>query len=180
MDTDKTTPYGTCKCGCGRKTWIPPTDDAHHGYVAGVPVDYCHGHFSRKPIEWREQDTGYDSPCWVWTGTTDALGYGKLTRDNVKWLAHRYFYAQRHGEPLPDTLDHLCRVPACVNPDHLEPTSRGENIRRGIRATLTWDAVTDIRASSESNVALAKRHGVAACTISNVRAGRNWKEEHRP
>jgi hypothetical protein len=29
-------------------------------------------------------------------------------------------------------LDHLCRVRHCVNPAHLEPVTRAENLRRGI------------------------------------------------
>jgi hypothetical protein len=34
---------------------------------------------------------------------------------------------------LPDelTIDHLCRVRACCNPDHLEPVSVAVNILRG-------------------------------------------------
>jgi len=35
--------------------------------------------------------------------------------------------------PVPDglELDHLCRVRSCCNPDHLEPVTHKENIRRG-------------------------------------------------
>ena len=29
------------------------------------------------------------------------------------------------------TIDHLCRNRRCVNPEHLEPVSRGENVLRG-------------------------------------------------
>jgi hypothetical protein len=45
--------------------------------------------------------------------------------------AHRLVYRALRG-PIPDglTLDHLCRVPACVNPWHLEPVTAAENSRR--------------------------------------------------
>jgi hypothetical protein len=29
-----------------------------------------------------------------------------------------------------DTLDHLCRNKLCIEPSHLEPVSRSENIKR--------------------------------------------------
>lgn len=54
-----------------------------------------------------------------------------------------------------------------------EHRPRGE---LSVRAKLTWDLVREIRASSESNVELAARFGVAAPTIGHVRSGRTWKE----
>lgn len=46
-------------------------------------------------------------------------------------LAHRAVY-ELLVEPIPEglTIDHLCRVPLCVNPSHLEPVTMAENIRR--------------------------------------------------
>ena len=47
-------------------------------------------------------------------------------------VTHRLVYMIMRGD-IPDglDLDHLCRVRSCVNPDHLEPVSRYENLRRG-------------------------------------------------
>lgn len=48
-------------------------------------------------------------------------------------FAHRLAYEFSKGLiPEGKTLDHLCRVRHCVNPDHLEPVSRGENVLRGV------------------------------------------------
>jgi hypothetical protein len=46
--------------------------------------------------------------------------------------AHRFAYLEFVG-PIPDglVLDHLCRNKKCVNPDHLEPVTNAENLRRG-------------------------------------------------
>ena len=45
---------------------------------------------------------------------------------------HRIMYRLFRGEIDPElTLDHLCRVRNCVNPDHLEEVTHGENISRG-------------------------------------------------
>ena len=48
-------------------------------------------------------------------------------------FAHRWAYQNLVGE-IPDglVLDHLCRNPSCVNPDHLDVVSQRENIVRGI------------------------------------------------
>lgn len=75
-----------------------------------------------------------DRGCWIWTGTIIAgTGYGQFWLDGGKIPAHRFAYSHFIG-PIPDGLviDHLCRVPACVNPDHLEPVTPRENVMRGL------------------------------------------------
>lgn len=73
--------------------------------------------------------------CWMWTGPT-YLGYGMAqVKEQGKWRnrrAHRVAWQQIRG-PIPDglVLDHLCRTTACVNPEHIEPVTLVENIRRG-------------------------------------------------
>ena len=65
--------------------------------------------------------------CRPWMGRVDVHGYGKMGRD----YAYRLSY-EHHVGPIPDglTIDHLCRNPICVNPEHLEPVTRSENARR--------------------------------------------------
>lgn len=74
-----------------------------------------------------------NSSCWVWVGwRRSRLGYGGIYRNGRTSDAHRYVYERLIG-PIPHGLqiDHLCRVPACVNPAHLEPVTMQENVRRG-------------------------------------------------
>lgn len=84
-----------------------------------------------------EQDRGYGTVCWIFTGARDKLGYGRVncrngTGSGVPKLVHRVVYEAFRG-PIPDGLglDHLCRQPSCCNPDHLEAVTQTENIRRG-------------------------------------------------
>lgn len=75
--------------------------------------------------------------CWLWTASKTSAGYGnfKAAANNV--YAHRLSYEWLMG-PIPEGLviDHLCRVPNCVNPEHLEPVTHKENVRRG---TAGWN-----------------------------------------
>lgn len=70
--------------------------------------------------------------CWLWTAYLDKDGYGTFLVDGKKLRAHRWAYDFYLG-PVPSELviDHLCRVPNCVNPLHLELVTRRENILRG-------------------------------------------------
>ena len=75
-----------------------------------------------------------NSGCWLWGGATDHEGYGTFRVKTRTVRAHRVAYEIFTG-PIPGDLviDHLCRVRCCVNPDHLEPVTFLENIRRGSR-----------------------------------------------
>jgi hypothetical protein len=80
------------------------------------------------PAELRQRiDFDTNAPCWTWHGAKDAKGYGRWRSFGV----HRVVYELLVG-PIPEglTLDHLCRNPPCVNPAHLEPVTRWENVRR--------------------------------------------------
>lgn len=69
--------------------------------------------------------------CWLYTGTRNSGGYGRFSVNGKQVQAHRFAYEALVG-PIPEeTLDHLCRVRACVNPAHLEPLSMKENALRG-------------------------------------------------
>lgn len=73
-----------------------------------------------------------NSGCWLWSGMLDRHGYGRFHSEKGGVFAHRWAYQHFKGEiPKGLVLDHLCRVPCCVNPDHLEPVTIGENVRRG-------------------------------------------------
>lgn len=83
------------------------------------------------PVPDRRPDLG---PCWLWTAYRDDRGYGKVSRGGRRGgmeSAHRVAYRLVIGE-IPEglELDHLCVVPACVNPAHLEPVPHIVNSRR--------------------------------------------------
>lgn len=70
--------------------------------------------------------------CWIWTGTLDNHGYGQVAIGGGRITrVHRVVYRLLVG-PIPDGMepDHLCRARACARPDHLEPVTHRENMRR--------------------------------------------------
>lgn len=85
---------------------------------------------------WAYVDKRSASECWLWTASVADTGYGAFSIGKRYILAHRFAYESLIG-PIPEglTLDHRCRVRACVNPAHLEPVSRGTNTLRGETVT---------------------------------------------
>lgn len=75
--------------------------------------------------------------CWGWTGQPGGSGYHSLRFGGKRLYAHRVSHELFKG-PIPEgfDIDHLCRNPECVNPDHLEAVTHRENCRRGLRGDL--------------------------------------------
>jgi hypothetical protein len=89
----------------------------------------------RQKLFWAHVE-GREDPgsCWHWTGARIGKGYGNWPSGSKlvgTSRAHRIAYIWLVG-PIPDgmELDHLCFTHDCVNPAHLEPVTREENIRR--------------------------------------------------
>lgn len=88
--------------------------------------------------------------CWNWTAAK-TYGYGVMSfRGNGRQRtvrAHRVAYELLVGSiPAELVVDHLCRNRGCVNPEHMELVTIGENVLRGIGPTAT-----NARASQCSN-----------------------------
>ena len=76
------------------------------------------------------------SGCWIWIGDRSRYGYGRLTWQKNKRRTYRHvhqLFYQAFRDPVPDglELDHLCRLPACCNPWHLQAVTHQENVLRG-------------------------------------------------
>ena len=69
---------------------------------------------------------------WLWTGGKNNGDYGTFWNGSNQQGAHCYAYELLIG-PIAEgrELDHLCRIHACVNPDHLEQVTHQENVHRG-------------------------------------------------
>lgn len=94
-------------------------------------LDRVIGNLYARIFEKIEQDE--ETGCWNWTSNKSPLGYGSISFFRGPRQAHRVVY-ELMCEAIPADrpyLDHLCRNPSCVNPDHLEPVTQGENTRRG-------------------------------------------------
>lgn len=81
---------------------------------------------------WNKVEVGHPCGCWWWTGAKSRDGYARTYRPTGSRYAHRVAYELLMG-PIPTglELDHLCRNRGCVNPDHMEPVTHVENVRRG-------------------------------------------------
>lgn len=110
----------------------------HRWYRTGDPTKASFDRSGGTPIErwWSKVDREGVGGCWLWIGGLDRHGYGQfdVITDGLhkNHRAHRWGYQQLVRE-LDDTetLDHLCRVHACVNPAHLDPVTHRENVLRG-------------------------------------------------
>jgi HNH endonuclease len=88
-----------------------------------------------EPLESRmerlvDRNGGPDA-CWLWTGSTDAYGYGAISFGRSKKLkSHRVAWEIENGPiPVGQSILHRCDTPPCCNPAHLFVGSQGDNMR---------------------------------------------------
>ena len=70
--------------------------------------------------------------CWLWRNPPNQRGYGQFWFEGKVIEAHLLCYRLMVGHILSGfELDHLCRVPLCVRPAHLQPVPHLLNVQRG-------------------------------------------------
>jgi hypothetical protein len=103
--------------------------------------------------------------CWIWLGTISSTGYGQISIGGTRSkLAHRVSYTLHRGA-IQDglTLDHLCRNTLCVNPDHLEPVTLAENVRRAVKGTHKAECANGHQMSGVNLIVESGKHKCLTC-----------------
>ncbi len=124
-----------CEC-CGREFFKRPSD-SYDKWESRLYCSISCVNKSRPPTPihirfWVYVDKTDDNECWLWTGSKDALGYGRISRgaDKSPQKAHRLSWEIHNGELSSDlVIRHKCDNPSCVNPFHLLPGTQKENMQ---------------------------------------------------
>lgn len=123
-----------------------------------------------------------ESGCWLWLGALSGSGYGQYQSDGPTKMAHRTFYELYRGAIPPKmTIDHLCRVRCCVNPDHLEAVPNRTNVLRGISHTAVNARKTHCvngREFTESNTFRGKDKKTGHPTRRCRECNKRWCSEY--
>lgn len=146
--------------------------------------------YKRRPLEYKIDDSG----CFICTSHAsngNKYNHIRFKMNNKNVLAHRFVYQECFGE-IPDGLvvRHKCDKPKCINPEHLELGTDGDNVRdmvsRGRQARgekngnsiLKESDIREIRfllSKGYSCVEIGKMYKTAAPNISNIKNRKRWR-----
>lgn len=130
-----------------------------------------------------------DDGCWLWLLSVSRTGYGRITHRSKVHDAYRFIYELLVG-PVPDGLhlDHTChnRDPLCpgkeckhrlcVNPDHLEPVTQSENVRR---AAFSRATCPNGHPYTPENTRIDRKTGGRRCRTCHNRKARAYAQRIR-
>jgi len=135
-----------------------------------------------------------ESGCWIWLGSTDRKGYGRICINYKDYAAHRLSYQIYKGDiPSEMSVLHDCDTPSCVNPSHLHLGTQRDNLRemterkrrsigcknqQGVkngRSKLTDELILEIRSDERRQIDIAKDYGITQASVSSIKRLETWK-----
>lgn len=137
--------------------------------------------------------------CWDFQEVQRHTGYGKFHSNGKTWRAHRWMMWMSGiiSDKDPRCVLHKCDNRKCVNPSHLYLGNRWMNAQdikkrnrthlirdpklgsRNPQAKLNEAQVIEIKKLLKSGATgkiLAKKFGVSAVTISQIKTGKVWAQ----
>jgi len=137
--------------------------------------------------------SGESELCWLWQGSKDGSGYGKIGTGSNILSAHRVAYTLYKG-PIPPGFHvrHTCDTPACVNPKHLCSGTAKENKQDSVARNRHHRPAGELNGNAvatEATVRTVKKLFAEGKTISqvmhstglkkgmlrNIKVGASWK-----
>ena len=118
-----------------------------------------------------------ENGCWITRYSTGSHGYGQIGWGvaGKRWLVltHRVSWEAHYG-PIPNgmTVDHMCKVKRCMNPDHLRLLTSFDNGRRGNR---DWPLGQCANGHPDEFMRPVPGRSFRNCTVCM----REWKRENR-
>lgn len=146
----------------------------------------------------KQPGQGPQGECWEWIASTHERGYPDRGRKHSRGYgcfgavrpefgfktrrAHVFSYVIHHGPTNGFCVLHKCDNPPCVNPDHLFLGTQADNVRDAAvkgrfsvrhtaRASVSAEAVQEIRNTPHTLRALSLKFGISQTHIWRIRKG---------
>lgn len=141
---------------------------------------------------WCKVDRRGPDECWPWlAGKVKGYGMFRLRPVGSFIVTRIMYYLTTGKQPGPLCACHKCDKPGCCNPAHLflgtladnvaDRDAKGRGCINRVEGVDTWNVklteeqVLEIRASGETQYALADKYGLGQPTISKIRSRKAWK-----
>lgn len=133
--------------------------------------------------------------CWNCNShKPDVYGYPRTVINKKQFKIHRLMYMQHKGIiPEGYVVRHNCDNRLCINPDHLQVGTIGDNnrdtvqrgrhisqTRIGIAIKLSKEQALEIFYSTSTYKVLAEKYNVNRNTICMIKTRNSWKHIHAP
>lgn len=133
---------------------------------------------------WAKVDRTGD--CWIWTGSRNSAGYGRIGVAGQHWLAHRYALHLDGVDVSGQLVCHRCDNPQCVRPAHLFLGSHKDNTQDMLtkgrsRDALPLDVIRAIQLGELRGTVkqIADQIGASAAVVNRIQTGASFAGQKR-